>query len=249
MKALQWALWILGLGLQTLLVTTLFQGVGRQFPAIVAYVLCLLATTIVEIVAVVIFGKFSSSFETYYWSAEVIRQTALFALVVSLAAHVIPRDARGQAYERLLTVVAATIWIGSLFAYYDSRLNTWMTPVVRNLSFFTGMLNLLVWFAYARLRSSDVTRLMITAGLGLQMTGEAIGQAIRLINYSSNSKLAGALLVVLSHMLCLFIWWRAFRAEQSMRPRGPAPLPPRVPPGDAAEIGLGSLETYRSFPG
>jgi hypothetical protein len=239
MRALQWALWLVGLSLQSLLLVALSQGAGRQFPALIAYVLCLLATTTVEIVAFVVFGKFSSSFETYYWSSELIRQSALFALVVSLAAHVLPTGRKGEAYGRLVTLAAIGIWAGSILAYYDANLNRWMTTVVRNLSFFTGILNLFVWFAYARTRSSDVTRLMIAAGLGLQMTGEATGQAIRLMNFSVNSKLAGALFVVLSHLLCLFIWWRALRTEDQSAPSRP----------EADEVALGRLETHSSLPG
>lgn len=241
MIVLQWALWLMGLSLQSLLLAALSQGSGRQFPALFAYVLCLLGTTTAEIVAFMAFGKSSSAFGAYYWSAELLRQTSLFALVVSLAAHVIPTDRKGDAYGRLITISALAIWAGSLLAYYDPNLNKWMTKVVRNLSFFTGILNLFVWFAYARSRGSDITRLMVAAGLGLQMTGEAIGQAIRLINYSKSSKLAGALLVVISHLMCLFIWWRALRTFDEADPDG----------DDAGghTIRLGSLETRRSLPG
>ena len=56
--------------------------------------------------------------------------------------------------------------------------------MIRNLSFFTGVLNLGVWFAYARSRIRDTRRLIIAAGLGLQMTGEAIGHAIRQLDFS-----------------------------------------------------------------
>jgi hypothetical protein len=242
MKVLQWALWLVGLGLQSLLLAALSQGAGRQFPPLIVYVLCLLGTTTAEIIAVQAFGRSSSSFGVYYWSAELVRQTALFALVVSLAAHIIPTDRKGQAYGRLLTTSAIAIWAGSLLAYYDANLNLWMTSVVRNLSFYTGILNLFVWFAYARLRTTDVTRLMIAAGLGLQMTGAAIGQAIRLMNYSKNSKLAGALLMVISHMICIFIWWRAFRVEHTAGSGNPDD-------DEAPEVQLSGLETHRSVPG
>ena len=245
MRSLQLALWFLGLGLQSLLLTALCQGGGRQFLPLCAYVVCLLGTTVAEIVAYVAFGKSSSSFGVYYWSAELIRQTALFAVVVSLASHIMPTDRKGEAYGRLLTFSAIAIWAGSLVANYDTDLNDWMTTVARNLSFFTGILNLFVWFAYARSRTSDVTRLMITAGLGLQMTGAAIGQAVRLLSDSKNAKLAGALLMVLSHMICLFIWWRAFRTQQD--PVGPDPDDSSSPPDHG--VGLGHLEAPRSLLG
>jgi hypothetical protein len=54
---------------------------------------------------------------------------------------------------------------------------------------------------------------MIAGGLGLQMTGEAIGQAIRQLNVSMQVSLGGSIFIVLTHFLCLFIWWRAFTLE------------------------------------
>jgi hypothetical protein len=69
------------------------------------------------------------------------------------------------------------------------------------------------------------------------MTGEAIGQAIRLMKISTHSNLAGALFVVLSHLLCLFIWWRALRASES------TPLEE-----GQREVALENLETHSSLP-
>lgn len=218
-NALQWMLWIVGLGLQSLLIATLAQGAGREFPALFAYVICLLGTTTADILAFVVLGKKSSSFVMYYWSAELVRQTALFAMVVMLAVGVIPSGRKSEAYSRIFSVAAVTIWLGSILMYHTQDLNTWMTSVVRNLSFFTGVMNLFVWFAYARSQSRELTRLMISAGLGLQMTGEAIGQAIRQLNYSRNTNLAGAIFIVVTHLLCLYIWWRALQNDTSLAPR------------------------------
>lgn len=214
-KALQWVLWVVGLGLQSLLIATLFHGAGREFPALFAYVICLLGTTTADILAFVLLGKSSSSFAMYYWSAELVRQSVLFAVVVSLAVHVIPNGRRAEAYGRMFTFSAVTIWVGSVVAHHQDNLNTWMTAVVRNLSFFTGVLDIFVWFAYARSGVRDMPRLLIAAGLGLQMTGEAIGQAVRQLNISRNVNLTGAMIIVLAHLLCLYIWWRALNSENS----------------------------------
>lgn len=88
-----------------------------------------------------------------------------------------------------------------------------MTTVARNLSFFTAVLNLVAWFMFVRVQPRDVQRLMIAGGLGLQMTGEAIGQAVRQMNVSMQVSLGGSIFIVLTHLLCLFIWWRALTPE------------------------------------
>lgn len=209
LTVVQWAFWVIGLGLQVLLTVALSQGAGREFPILFAYILCLLVTTAVDILAITFFGRTSFSYQRYYWSAELVRQSVLFAMVVSLAMHMMPAGRKSDAAARLMAIAGAVIWIGSVLICYSPKLNIWMTTVVRNLSFFTGVLNLVVWFIFAKSEPRDTQRLMIAGGLGLQMTGEAIGQALRQMNLSRDVSFAGSIFVVLTHFLCLFIWWRA----------------------------------------
>ena len=214
LSSLQWAFWVVGLGLQILLILTLSQGAGRYFPTVYAYIVCLLGTTVADILAVQILGRKSAGYLNYYWSAELVRQSVLFVLVVSLAIHVAPVNRRTNAMTRLMGFGAAAIWLGSVAICHSPNLNTWMTTVVRNLSFFTGILNLIVWFLCARSETRDPQRLMIAGGLGLQMTGEAIGQALRQMRVSHEVTVAGSIFIVLTHLLCLFIWWRALTVDE-----------------------------------
>jgi hypothetical protein len=209
LKTIQWVFWVVGLGLQILLIIPMFHGAAREFPALFAYVACLLVTTTADILGFLIVGKASASYKTYYWSAELVRQTALFSVVVALAMHVLPTNRRTEAYARTILVVGLAIWIGSVATHYTADLYVWMTSVIRNLSFFTGVLTLVVWFLYAKSSLKDTQRLMIAGGLGLQLTGEAIGQAVRQLSISRNISLGASIFIVLCHFLCLFIWWRA----------------------------------------
>ena len=208
-KVVQWMFWAVGLGLQILLMLALSRGYWREFPVLFAYIVCLLGTTTAEILATIFIGRGSTQYKTYYWLAELIRQSVLFALVVSLAVHATPETRRTEMVGRWIALMGALIWFGSVITFYSGDLNLWMTTVVRNLSFFTGILTLLVWFAYVSLRNRDTQRLMIAGGLGLQMTGEAIGQAFRQLNLSFGATLAGSIFIVLTHLVCLYIWWRA----------------------------------------
>jgi hypothetical protein len=216
LRFLQWAFWVVGLGLQLLVLSTALQGVAREFPALFTYVVCLVGTTLADIVASQFLGKSSHSFKLYYWCAELVRQSALFAMVVSLAMHVVPPGRRSDALTRIIALLGAAVWLGSVIVCYSANLNVWMVSVIRNLSFFTGVLNLGVWFAYARSRIRDTRRLIIAAGLGLQMTGEAIGHAIRQLDLSNDISLAASIFIVLTHFLCLFLWWRALSTEAEM---------------------------------
>jgi hypothetical protein len=114
LRALQWAFWVIGLGLQVLVLSAAVQGVAREFPALFAYVVCLFGTTLADIVASQFLGKASHSFKLYYWCAELVRQSALFAMVVALAMHVVPPGRRNEAFTRLIALLGAAVWIGSV---------------------------------------------------------------------------------------------------------------------------------------
>jgi hypothetical protein len=215
LTGIQWTFWAVGIGLQVLLLIALSsRGYWRRFPVLFAFILVLLGTTSAEILAKAVLSR--NSYFTYYWLAELVRQSILFALVISLASHAM-RDTRSmRIVAGWVPLAGALIWFGSVAICYSENLNTWMTTVVRNLSFFTGVLTLFVWFAYVSLRNRDVQRLMIAGGLGLQMTGEAIGQAIRQMDISNNVSLGGSIFIVLAHFVCLFIWWRAFAPDHRL---------------------------------
>jgi hypothetical protein len=139
LKALQWSFWFIGLGLQGAVFLTLAHGPWREFPALFAYIASLAVTTSGEILTYTMLGKTSASFKNYYWSAELIRQTALFAVVVSLAVHALPPGRKAEAYGRLLSAFAMLVWAVSIFHALFARLGRWMTAAVRNMSFATGV--------------------------------------------------------------------------------------------------------------
>ena len=87
-----------------------------------------------------------------------------------------------------------------------------MTKAARDLSFGSVVLVLLLWSILISSRSRETLLLMLAGGLGLQFTGEAIGQSLRQISQHNIAALyAGNLLLVFSHLLRLYIWWEAFR--------------------------------------
>jgi hypothetical protein len=211
MTYLQWSFWIVGLTLQYLVTQALLAGPFRQFTVIFGYLLCLIVTTLTDILMSFDIGRLASTYSRYYWTADVLRESALYAVVISLVLHAMPDSRRRSALLRLLVVLAFLFWIGSILIFYqEPSLNKWMVKVVRNLSFCSAVATLILWFALIAAEKRDTRLLVITGGLGLQMTGEAIGQSLRQI--SKSTELAGVIMMVLAHYLCLYIWWKAFRA-------------------------------------
>lgn len=233
MKYLQWAFWIIGLNLQLLVISAFLQGAVRQFPIIFGYCVCLLVTTVTDIGAYTLLGSRHPAYATYYWLAELIRQSGLFCVVISLVMDALPEGRNRTALLRTVVTGAFVLWAGSIIVHHHWRISLWMTRVVRDLSFSSAVVNLLLWFALISARQRDTRRLLITGGLGLQMTGEAIGQSIRQLSRSPVAVMGGNIIIVVTHFICLYIWWQAIRnslspAEKRRREVAEhSPIPPQ----------------------
>jgi hypothetical protein len=69
-----------------------------------------------------------------------------------------------------------------------------------------------LWLILISSQRKDHQLLMITGGLGLQFTGEAIGQSFRQISQNHVSLfILGNLIGGITHLLRLYVWREAFR--------------------------------------
>jgi hypothetical protein len=89
----------------------------------------------------------------------------------------------------------------------------WVFPLSRNLSFCEEILNFVLWTILIRNRSREVVLLLVSAGLGIQVTAEVIGRTIRLVagDPSPISWLPDAI-ILLGEIGALYVWYRAFQA-------------------------------------
>jgi len=211
-----------GIALQVLLVHRLTKGFFRRFPALTVYVLALFLTTVVEASAFYNPGIWAHT-SRYYWTVDSIRQLLIFVVVISLTYEVMGDAPVRAALRRLLVVGAVIFTIGSLYATEEPRFGFWMAKVGRNLGFCAVLMNLILWAVLIRYRQADRLLLMISGGLGIQMAGKAIGHALRQLSdhVLSAVQITGDLVIVLSHLACLYIWWRAF---STFAPRSPQPV-------------------------
>jgi hypothetical protein len=183
----------------------------REYRAIFFYTLFLLLSTLTDIAAFYLLHPPTDAYNRYYWIVEFLRQTALFAVVIALVFQAMPETRLRTHLVRVLVGLGVLFWLGSLVVLQDDRLSLWMTRVIRNLSFCSAIVNMALWFILIAAERRNIRLLMVTAGLGLRMTGDAIGQALR--HFSPRTNDTGNVIIILSHMLCLFIWWRAFRSN------------------------------------
>jgi hypothetical protein len=89
-----------------------------------------------------------------------------------------------------------------------------MAPWTRDLSFCSAILDLALWALLIVSRGMDHRLLLLSGGLGIQFTGEAIGESIVQLALRTRShamSLTGAVIILLADLVFLYIWWQALR--------------------------------------
>jgi FtsH-binding integral membrane protein len=129
------------------------------------------------------------------------------------------RDSKQKVVERHWLVLAAALICAVSFAIHrSSHLNRQMTLVSRDLNICAVILDLMLWSLLLTARRPDRRLMLLSGGLGLQLTGAIMGEQLR--HFSHSLLLTGTLLEVTTGFLGLYIWWRALRT---------APAPKTVP--------------------
>jgi hypothetical protein len=235
MKYYQFVLWFVGLGLQVLVLSALIRGAFRKFPFVFAFSLCLFLTTVIEISAATDVGLLNyRSWQQYFYYDELLRQTGILAIVVSLILKSTPEGPKRGPFARLVVCGAVLFWGLSLVLCHNQRLGHWMNAVDRNLSFGSAVLNFLLWTRLIASRNRDRQVLLISSGLGLQMAGQAIGMS--LIALSTKFWMVGSNIAVICSFLCALVWWRALRTMPVSRPDGD-PVPALSAPTNESRSG------------
>jgi hypothetical protein len=205
-QALQYSAWAIGLWLNFLVVSAMLRGTYRQYPFAFAYSLALLISTVVEIA---VNTSAQSSLNMFYWYDEVILDVLVFCLVIAFIDQA-AREAKHKVIERHWLVLGAALLTGASFLIRQGSLNHRMTLVSRDLNLCAVILDVILWTLLLAARRPDRRLLLLSGGLGFQLTGAVMGQS--LIQLSRNLYWPGAVLEVITSALGLYIWWRALRA-------------------------------------
>ena len=213
--ALQYASWAVGIPLELLIIAAFLRGLYRQFPFVFLYTIALFLSTVVEIPnAAYLTGiHFSHSRAFYYWLDEGILDVLVYVLVMSL----VYRATAGLQSRTLvragLATGAAVVGAGSFLVHYDPHvvLGMWMTLWSRDLNFISALADLTLWMILLTARKKDPRLLLLSGGLGIQFTGEAVGQSLRTLLPWSLSP--GDVIITLANLASLYIWWQALRTQ------------------------------------
>lgn len=224
-ETVQYLSWLLWFPLELLVIAALLRGPYRRYPAIFAYSLAVFLTVVVEAAAYIgsVSGaQLAHTFAQYYWVDEGIRQTLLFVVVISLL-YQATSGVQARALVRASLIAGAVLFAGTSFLiHYDGHAvaGKWMTVWTRDLNFSSAILDLCLWAILINSKNYDVQILMLSGALGIQFTGEAIGQTLR--NQFPSILLAADTTIVVANLACLYIWWQVFRGSAVEKRSAPA---------------------------
>src|ERR1035437_6492110 len=181
------------------------------------------------IMAVLLRGQWKQyPFVFAYVLGDFLTSVLVISLIYRAAAHLKTR------HILLLGVVCGILLFAgiTLLIYYTPGIATgrWITPWLRNLNFCAAILDLGLWALLIGAKQKDFRLLMVSGALGIQFTGGAIGQAVRQLSHSSVQ--VTGYFISLSNLVCLYIFWQAFRT----------PSPP-ADPRTAAQPPLGQIHS------
>ena len=207
---------VVGLALQLLVLHELIQGAYKKYPLLLVYSLALLATTVAEATRFFIGGVNDTGLKKWYWINDNILRVLLFFIVIFFVYRALEGYAHRATVVRGLALGALLILGVSLFIAWDPIGLRFRQSGLRrtsaNLDFAAALLAMALWTALLRQPRKDWQLLQLTAGVGLEVSVEAIAHSIRSIVHADSVFATGSnLLAVVTHLLGLYIWWRALR--------------------------------------
>jgi hypothetical protein len=208
--ALQYGAWVVGVWLNVLVLSALMRGSYRRYPFVFVYALTLLFSTVVEIA---LRTAPKTLRDDYYWIDEVILDVLVFCVVIAFIDEA-ARHSRQKFIERhWLVLVAILICAVSFAIHRSSHLNRQMTLVSRDLNICAVILDLILWSLLLTARPPNRRLMLLSGGLGLQLTGAIMGEQLR--HFSHSLFIIGAVVEVTTGFLGLYVWWRALRTERA----------------------------------
>ena len=217
-KALQYSADAIGLWLNLLVIFALARGSYRQYPFVFAYALTLFVSTVVEIGVRAAHATGHAAYDQYYWADELLLDFLVFCVVIAFIDEA-ARYSKQKLIERHWLILAAALIFAVSFAiHHGLSMNRRMTLISRDLNICAAILDLILWSLLVTARRPNHRLMLLSGGLGLQLTGAIMGEQLR--HFSHNLWMTGSLLEVTTGLLGLYIWWRALRTAPA-RQRDP----------------------------
>jgi hypothetical protein len=219
--ALQLICWAIGLPLSLLVIAALLRGGYRLFPVLFIYQIVDFLMTVASLPPYFAYYFYRdpgarTRMAQWFWWDELLLQPLVYAVVISLIYRATEKaPARGLVRGVLIGGAVLIAGASFLFHYHPELPNgDWMAFWTRDLTFSSAILDLALWALLLASRIKDTRLLLVSGGLGIQFTGEAIGESLRSMAVQHRSRtlsFTGSLITTLVDLLSVYIIWQAFR--------------------------------------
>jgi hypothetical protein len=200
--------------LQLTLIALLAKGPLRRYPVLFLYSVTYIGVIVLEGLTLSQAGLGSGLYRNLYWSSDLVLDFLLFLMVITLTYRIVGRNPLLRPFGRMLfLVVAAAIALPFILFHPFFQLG-WFRHTSQLLSLGAAVMTLLLWTAIIGTRDRDPQLMLVSAGLGVAVTGVAI--AYGLLQFTSaNFRWLPDLFKSLTQVGSMMIWCWAFRPSAS----------------------------------
>jgi hypothetical protein len=216
--------------LQAVVITRLLRGGWRRYPLIFVFVITEFLVGVSQVPTTWAVALHRAP-DTLSWRAliyergEVFLEFFTFVVVISLIFRA-TAYLQSRGLMRVGCVAGAFLFVGfSFWAHYNAGIGVglWMTPWTRDLKFCATILDLALWSLLFVQRRKDYRLLLLSGALGIELTGAAIGHSLRSLAIPQHIgwlSMFGAKVVVISSLIRVYLWARAFRSAPQVAGKG-----------------------------
>jgi hypothetical protein len=170
----------------------------------------------------------AASYVAVYWATEFSLQFLIVLTMISF----LYRALEGKGSQSQKVLLAGLIIVGpplvTIFTAGMPELGRgrWPGILTRNLSFGAALFNVFLWQSLLKYQRMAPQLLMLSLGVGIWTTGRAIGHSLRLLHAGT----AGNVIVVVSELLGLLVWyWALSRFQAAVPATSPSTPQPTTP--------------------
>jgi hypothetical protein len=160
-------------------------------------------------------GRQSPLYRNLYWTTDVVLYFLLFLMVITMIYKVMEASPLRTKIGPMLAFIVAVVVLAPFLILKDPYFSTrWFGHTSQMLSFGAAGMNLFLWTAAIGRRKRDPQLLVVSAGLGIAVTGAAIAYGVRFFLPVAD-RLLPDLFMIGTHLLSMAIWCWAFRPAVS----------------------------------
>ncbi|HEV2202756.1 MAG TPA: hypothetical protein VGR73_23300 [Bryobacteraceae bacterium] len=210
--------------LQVFLAILLLRGHFRSYSLLFLFCCANLIANVADGIALYTAGVGSVLYRNLYWTGDVVDELLQFLLVITLTYAVMEGNPMRPGVGRMLAIVAGAAAVLPFVLYRPYFTGAWFRHTSQLLSLGAAFMNLLLWTAIVgRKGKRDHQLLMVSAGVGVAVTGLAVSYGVLQFMTSQTARgladLFKALTQVGGNVVWCWAFWPAFAHREADPPR------------------------------